>query len=42
VFRRDADHYVVALTYGPDVDWLKNLRASGGGEIETRGPTQDE
>lgn len=23
----------VALTYGPDVDWLKNLRAAGGGRL---------
>ena len=39
VFRRDGDHYVIALTYGPDVDWLKNLKASGGGQIETLGRT---
>ncbi|MEK6208436.1 MAG: nitroreductase family deazaflavin-dependent oxidoreductase [Chloroflexota bacterium] len=39
VFRGDNDHYVVALTYGPDVEWLKNLEASGGGELETLGQT---
>jgi deazaflavin-dependent oxidoreductase (nitroreductase family) len=39
VFRGDAEHFVVALTYGPDVDWLKNLQARGGGELETRGRT---
>ena len=27
----------VALTYGSDVDWLKNLEAAGGGEVEIRG-----
>ena len=26
----------VALTYGPEVDWLKNLEAAGGGVIEIR------
>ncbi|MBA2595103.1 MAG: nitroreductase family deazaflavin-dependent oxidoreductase [Chloroflexota bacterium] len=28
---------VVALTYGPDVDWLKNLQAAGGGIVVSRG-----
>lgn len=27
---RDGDRIVVALTYGEDVDWLKNARASAG------------
>jgi hypothetical protein len=27
------DVVTVALTYGPDVDWLKNLAAAGGGEM---------
>jgi deazaflavin-dependent oxidoreductase (nitroreductase family) len=27
----------VPLTYGADVDWLKNLAAAGGGEIQVRG-----
>lgn len=31
-FRRD-DVVTIALTYGPDVDWLKNLRAAGGGRL---------
>jgi deazaflavin-dependent oxidoreductase (nitroreductase family) len=35
-FRRD-DRFVFALTYGGDVDWVKNLLATGGGEIEYRG-----
>lgn len=37
VFRGDDDHYVIALTYGPNVEWLKNLQASGAGELETLG-----
>jgi len=36
VFRR-GDRYVFALTYGPDVQWVKNVLAAGGCEIETRG-----
>lgn len=39
VFRGDDDHFVIALTYGPDVEWLKNLQASGGGKLETLGQT---
>jgi deazaflavin-dependent oxidoreductase (nitroreductase family) len=35
VFRRGRG-YVVALTYGLDVDWLKNAQAAGGCELETR------
>lgn len=27
---READTVTIALTYGPDVDWLNNLRAHGG------------
>ncbi|MFE4461492.1 nitroreductase family deazaflavin-dependent oxidoreductase [Nocardia tengchongensis] len=38
VFRRD-DGYRIALTYGRDVDWLKNIRAAGSFEFETRGRT---
>jgi deazaflavin-dependent oxidoreductase (nitroreductase family) len=29
--------YVIALTYGSGTDWLKNVLAAGGCEIETRG-----
>ncbi|WP_327139865.1 nitroreductase family deazaflavin-dependent oxidoreductase [Nocardia sp. NBC_01327] len=36
VFRR-GDGYRIALTYGRDVDWLKNIRAAGKFELETRG-----
>jgi deazaflavin-dependent oxidoreductase (nitroreductase family) len=31
-----ADHVTVALTYGPRVDWLANLRAAGGGRMHLR------
>jgi len=31
------DRYVVALTYGPDTDWLRNVRAAGGCTLTTRG-----
>lgn len=33
---RDEETAIVALTYGSDVDWLKNLRAAGGGAIINR------
>jgi deazaflavin-dependent oxidoreductase (nitroreductase family) len=36
VFNTD-DGYVVALTYGPDTDWVKNVLAAGGCELRTRG-----
>ena len=35
VFRR-GDDYVLALTYGRDVDWVKNVRAAGGCRLESR------
>lgn len=35
VFRR-GDSYVFALTYGPDVQWVKNVLASGRAELEIR------
>lgn len=35
-FRR-GDHYYFALTYGSDVDWLKNARAAGGCDLVIRG-----
>ncbi|MBE3076155.1 MAG: nitroreductase family deazaflavin-dependent oxidoreductase [Actinobacteria bacterium] len=37
VFPRPGDRYVLALTYGPDTDWLKNVIAAGGCELLTRG-----
>src|SRR5688500_20192792 len=36
VFRR-GDHYVFALTYGSDGQWLKNIFAAGSVEMRTRG-----
>ena len=37
VFPRPDDRYVLALTYGPDTDWVKNVIAAGGCELLTRG-----
>src|SRR5258708_38653165 len=34
-----AEGYVLALTYGPDTDWAKNVLAAGGCELRTRGRT---
>jgi len=31
------DGYVLALTYGADTDWVKNVLAEGGCELRTRG-----
>jgi deazaflavin-dependent oxidoreductase (nitroreductase family) len=31
------DGYRLALTYGPDTDWVRNVLAAGGCELETRG-----
>jgi deazaflavin-dependent oxidoreductase (nitroreductase family) len=36
VFKR-GDTYVFALTYGSEVQWVKNVQAAGGCEIRTRG-----
>jgi deazaflavin-dependent oxidoreductase (nitroreductase family) len=36
VFPR-GDYYLFALTYGSDVDWVKNVFAAGGCQIRTRG-----
>jgi deazaflavin-dependent oxidoreductase (nitroreductase family) len=30
-------HYTIALTYGPNTDWVRNVRAAGGCEVVTRG-----
>ena len=30
---RTAEGFVIALTYGPNVDWYRNLQASGGGTV---------
>ena len=29
--------FVIALTYGPDTDWVRNVLAAGGCELRTRG-----
>ena len=36
VFQRPGG-YVIALTYGPESDWVRNVLASGGCRLETRG-----
>ncbi|HEX3782223.1 MAG TPA: nitroreductase family deazaflavin-dependent oxidoreductase [Pseudonocardiaceae bacterium] len=36
VFGTD-DGYLVALTYGPDSDWVRNILAAGGCTVTTRG-----
>ena len=36
---RDGDRYVFPLTYGADSDWVRNVLATGGCEIETRRKT---
>ena len=35
VFQHDGD-YVFALTYGPDVQWVKNVLASGSCDVQQR------
>jgi deazaflavin-dependent oxidoreductase (nitroreductase family) len=34
---RDGDGYVIALTYGPGSDWVKNVLAAGQATLITRG-----
>jgi deazaflavin-dependent oxidoreductase (nitroreductase family) len=34
---RRRDEFVIALWYGSDVHWVKNVLAAGGCELETRG-----
>jgi deazaflavin-dependent oxidoreductase (nitroreductase family) len=34
---RDGDDYVIALTYGAETDWVRNVLAAGGCELLTRG-----
>ena len=36
VFRR-GDHYIFALTYGGEVQWVKNVLSAGEAELRTRG-----
>jgi len=37
IFRRGTDRYVIALTYGSDVQWLRNVLAVGSCRVRTRG-----
>jgi deazaflavin-dependent oxidoreductase (nitroreductase family) len=37
VFPRPGGRYVLALTYGTDTDWVKNVVAAGGCTLITRG-----
>jgi deazaflavin-dependent oxidoreductase (nitroreductase family) len=34
---RSADRYVIALTYGADSQWVRNVLAAGEASVETRG-----
>jgi deazaflavin-dependent oxidoreductase (nitroreductase family) len=38
VFRTE-DGYMMALTYGPATDWVRNVMAAGGCDLRTRGHT---
>jgi deazaflavin-dependent oxidoreductase (nitroreductase family) len=38
IFRR-GDRYIIALTYGSNADWVRNVLADGGCTLETRGRT---
>jgi deazaflavin-dependent oxidoreductase (nitroreductase family) len=37
VFRRRSGGYIVALTYGADTQWVRNVLAAGGCRLRTRG-----
>jgi deazaflavin-dependent oxidoreductase (nitroreductase family) len=37
VFRAGDERFIIALTYGPGADWVKNVLAAGGCEIRTGG-----
>lgn len=36
---KDGDRYVIALTYGADSQWVRNVLAAGGCDVLTRGRT---
>src|SRR5215213_5928391 len=36
LFRR-GDRFIIALTYGPNADWVRNVLAEGGCTLESRG-----
>jgi deazaflavin-dependent oxidoreductase (nitroreductase family) len=37
IFRRGTGRYVIALTYGSEVQWLRNVLAAGECRVRTRG-----
>lgn len=37
IFRQGSGRYIIALTYGPDVQWLRNVEAAGHCRVKTRG-----
>jgi deazaflavin-dependent oxidoreductase (nitroreductase family) len=37
LFRDGDERFIIALTYGPGTDWVKNVLAAGGCEIRARG-----
>jgi len=37
VFRHGSGRYIIALTYGPHVQWLRNVIAAGGCRVKVRG-----
>src|SRR5450631_462272 len=41
VFARQGGRYILALTYGPDTDWLKNVLAAGSCQLVSGGRTID-
>jgi deazaflavin-dependent oxidoreductase (nitroreductase family) len=38
-FFRLGSEFVIALTYGRETDWVRNVTAAGGCEVKTRGRT---
>lgn len=36
---RRGDTYIIALTYGPETDWVRNVLAEGGCTLQSRGRT---
>jgi deazaflavin-dependent oxidoreductase (nitroreductase family) len=36
---RDGEGYVIALTYGPESDWVRNVLTAGGCDVIMRGRT---
>jgi deazaflavin-dependent oxidoreductase (nitroreductase family) len=36
---RDGDRVIIALTYGRESDWVRNVLAQGGCQLETQGST---